>query len=135
MSYTIREISEMLDLPASTIRYYDNQGLLPFVERTEGGYRRFSEDDLSLLRIIECLKQTGMPIKDIRQFTAWVRMGDDSLQQRCDMFHERRRAVQQQIGQLNEIMKVIDYKCWYYETALEAGTERVHDDKARDCLC
>ena len=124
--YSIKEISEILGLPASTIRYYDKQGLLPFIERSEGGYRRFSEEDLGLLKIIECLKKTGMPIKEILQFIRWLQQGDASLRERYEMFLERRKAVEKQIEQLQETMKVIEYKCWYYETAKEAGTCAVH---------
>ena len=126
MTYNIKEISAMLNLPASTIRFYEKEGLLPEVERTEGGYRLFSEDNLALLRMIECLKRTGMPIKDIRQFTVWVQQGDASLQARYDMFVERRKAVEKQIEELQETLKIIDYKCRYYQTALEAGTEKIH---------
>lgn len=124
--YTIKEVAELMNLPASTIRYYDKQGLLPFVERSDSGYRLFSEQDLGLLNMIECLKSTGMPIKEIRQFTLWLQQGDASLQQRYEMFLERRKAVQEQLEQLKKTMEIIDYKCWYYETALAAGTEAIH---------
>ena len=124
--YTIKEAAEKMNLPASTIRYYDKQGLLPFVQRSESGYRMFSEKDIGLLNMIECLKQTGMPIKEIKQFCQWVQQGDASLQQRFDMFQERRKAVQDQMMQLEKTMEVIEYKCWYYETALAAGTEAIH---------
>lgn len=124
--YTIKEVAEKLNLPASTIRYYDKQGLLPFVRRSEAGYRLFSEEDLGLLNMIECLKKTGMPIKEIKQFCHWVQQGDTSLRQRFDMFLERRKAVREQMAQLEKTMEVIEYKCWYYETALAAGTEAIH---------
>lgn len=124
--YTIKEVTEKINLPASTIRYYDKQGLLPFVQRSESGYRMFSDKDIGLLNMIECLKQTGMPIKEIKQFCRWVQQGDVSLQQRFDMFQERRKAVQEQMAQLAKTLEVIEYKCWYYETALAAGTESIH---------
>lgn len=124
--YTIKEVAELMDLPASTIRYYDKQGLLPFIERSESGYRLFSEDDIALLKIIECLKLTNMPIKEIKEFIHWIQMGDASLQQRYNMFLERRNAVEEQIRTLEKTLEVIDYKCWYYKTSLEAGTEEIH---------
>lgn len=96
------------------------------MERSDSGYRQFSEADLGLLKMIECLKSTGMPIKEIRQFTLWLQQGDASLQQRYNMFLERRKAVQEQMDMLKKTMEIIDYKCWYYETALAAGTEAVH---------
>lgn len=121
--YSIKEVADILGLPASTIRYYDKQGLLPFVERSDSGYRRFSESDIELLKLIECLKKTNMPIKDIRQFTAWLQQGDASIEQRQQMFLERRRAVEEQIEQLQETLKVIDDKCWYYDGILNTCSE------------
>ena len=65
--YTVGEMAKMLGVPASTLRYYDKEGLLPFVGRSAGGIRMFRESDLEWLRIIGCMKKAGMSIKDIRQ--------------------------------------------------------------------
>lgn len=126
MSYTIKQAAEMMNVTPTTLRYYDKQGLLPFMERKDSGYRIFSENDILMLRVIECLKKSGMPIKDIRQFSKWVQMGDDSLQERYEMFLERKRAVEAQMAELQETLDFINHKCWYYETAIEAGTEKIH---------
>lgn len=135
--YTIKDAASQMGIPASTIRYYDKEGLLPFMERLESGYRVFAEKDLAALRIIDCLKKTGMSIKEIRQFSQWLKQGDASLQQRYEMFLERRRAVEEQMAQLQEIKNTIDYKCWYYETAIAAGTEKIHfkGDSGPDDSC
>ena len=77
--YTIKDAADMMHVPTSTIRYYDKEGLLPFVERLESGYRIFTEKDLATLRIIDCLKKTGMSIREIRQFSQWLEQGDASL--------------------------------------------------------
>ena len=123
---TIKEAANLLAIPASTIRYYDKEGLLPFMERKQSGYRIFTEKDIATLKVIHCLKKTGMSIKEIRQFSKMLEQGDDSLQERYDMFLERKRSVEQQIKELEDVLKVINYKCWYYETAIEAGTEKIH---------
>lgn len=81
---------------------------------------------MGMLNMIVCLKRTDMPIKEIKQFCQWVQQGDASLQQRFDLFQERRKAVQEQMEQLKRTREVIGYKCWYYETALAAGTEAIH---------
>ena len=62
--YTIGQVSEMFGLPISTLRYYDKQGLFPEMER-ESGIRKFSDTELEALRVIECLKKSGLEIKDI----------------------------------------------------------------------
>ena len=126
MPYTIKQAAALTNLTPVTLRYYDKQGLLPFMERRESGYRMFSDGDIAMLRVIECLKKSGMSIKDIRQFSKWVLMGDDSLQERYEMFLERKKAVEAQMADLQKTLDFINHKCWYYETAIEAGTEKIH---------
>lgn len=126
MGYTIKEVSTMLNIPTTTLRYYDKEGLLPNIARKSSGYRVFSQQDIGMLRIIECLKKTNMPIKEIKQFAAWVEQGDSSLQARYEMFLERQKIIQGQINDLQKTLEFINYKCWYYETALAAGSESIH---------
>jgi DNA-binding transcriptional MerR regulator len=121
--YTIKDAAEIMNVPTSTIRFYDKEGLLPFVERMESGYRIFSENDLAMLRTIDCLKKTGMPIKQIRQFISWVQQGDGSLNDRYELFLERKKAVEAQMAELQSTLDVVNFKCWYYKSAIEAGSE------------
>ncbi|MDO7908770.1 MerR family transcriptional regulator [Paenibacillus sp. JX-17] len=126
--YSISEAAKELDLTPYTLRYYDKEGLLPFVERTSSGIRRFKKSDIDALKIIECLKSTGMPIKEIKHFIDWCSAGDSTLQQRYDMFIERKAAVEAQMRELQKTMEVIEHKCFYYKSALEAGTEDIHKE-------
>ena len=87
-----------------------------------------------MLKVIECLKKSGMSIKDIRQFSEWVLMGDDSLQERYEMFLERKKAVEAQMDELQKTLDFINHKCWYYETAIDAGTEKIHFKEQSDEL-
>ncbi len=136
MSYTIKQAAEIMNVTPTTLRYYDKQGLLPFMERKDSGYRVFSDNDIAMLHVIECLKKTGMSIKDIRQFSKWAQMGDDSLKERHEMFLERKRAVEAQIAELQETLDFINHKCWYYETAIKAGTEKIHfNDSSNKLPC
>jgi DNA-binding transcriptional MerR regulator len=121
-------VAKELNLTVYTLRYYDKEGLMPFVERTHSGNRLFKESDLSALKVIECLKATGMPIKEIKNFIDWCSEGDATLQQRYDMFLERRANVEAQMEELRKTMEVIEHKCLYYKTALEAGTEDIHKE-------
>lgn len=130
MKFSISEVAKKMNLSVSTIRYYDKEGLLPFIERTESGYRIFSESDVKMLEIIECLKHTGMSIKDIKAFSNWVKDGDYSLEQRYEMFLERKKVVEAQIQELQKSLDLINHTCWYYKTALEAGTENIHKNKS-----
>jgi DNA-binding transcriptional MerR regulator len=127
MAYTIGEASEKLGLTPSALRYYDKEGLLPYVNRSANGLRMFSESDLEWLRLIECLKATGMPIKDIRKFIDWSLQGDSTIELRRDMFLERKRVVEEQIEAMKKTLDMIHYKHWYYDTAAKFGsTEAVN---------
>lgn len=126
MSYSISEVAEKLNLTVYTLRYYDKEGLMPFVERSSNGTRLFKDSDIDALKVIECLKSTGMPIKEIKKFIDWCSDGDSTLQQRYDMFLERKAAVEALLEELNGTMELINHKCKYYKTALEAGTEDIH---------
>ncbi|MGN0480877.1 MAG: MerR family transcriptional regulator [Lachnospiraceae bacterium] len=118
MSYTIKEISEMLNIPATTLRYYEKEGLLPEIERKASGYRVFDDEDVAVLKVIECLKKTGMSIKDIRNYSQLAAQGDSTLATRYDMILERRSAVERQIKELEETLAFVNNKCRYYEEAL-----------------
>lgn len=123
MSYSIGEVSRITDISISTLRYYDREGLFPNIERSNGGIRVFSDTELNSLRVIECLKMTDMPIKDIKQFLDWCQQGDSTLKQRRDMFYERLEVMNQKMEELQKTIDTIKFKCWYYDTAVEAGTE------------
>ena len=129
MTYTIGEMAKEIGVMPSTLRYYDKEGLLPFVERSEGGIRIFKDSDREWLSTIECLKKTGMPIREIKQFIDWCREGDKTISKRLDLIRRRRDAVLLQIEQINEALSVLEYKLWYYETAQKAGTCSIHTEK------
>ena len=123
MNYSIGEVSRMFGLPQSTLRYYDKEGLLPHIQRQGAGIRRFDEQAVEALRVIECLKKSGMEIKDIRQFMIWCGEGASTYQQRLELFQRRRAGGEQELARLKKTLAMIDFKCWYYTQALATGSE------------
>lgn len=134
MLYTVGEMAKKLGVSSSTLRYYDKEGLLPFVERSEGGMRMFKDVDYEFLKIIGCLKSTGMQLKDIKSFIEMVQRGDDSIDERLELFRKQKDAVEKQLEALQTTMEIVSYKCWYYETAKKAGTTSVPDNMTEDEL-
>ena len=122
MSYTISEAAEKIGIPPSTIRYYDKEGLLPNIKR-KNGIRIFEDIDLRLMGLLTCLKNTGMPIKRIRDYVDLIQQGDASLQERYDIIKAQRQFVLDQIEQLQYYLEELDFKDWYYNKALAAGSE------------
>ena len=102
MVYTVGEMARLLNVPASTLRYYDKEGLLPFVERSSGGIRMFKDSDYEWLQVIGCLKKAGMSIRD--------------------MFYAQREHLLEQMEQLRQTLDTLNYKCWFYEQAKACGS-------------
>ena len=120
--YTIGQIAKISNLPISTLRYYDKEGLFPDLRRISG-IRQFSEKELDTLRIIECLKKSGLEIKDIKDYMHWSRQGEATLLQRRDLFEQQKINVNEAIEKLKKVQDMIEYKCWYYNQAIEKNDE------------
>ena len=129
----IGEISKLTGLSISTLRYYDKHGLFPNLSRSSSGVRTFSKSDLETLKMIDCLKTSGMKISEIKQFIEWCSLGDKTIENRLNMFYEQEKNINAQIDALNKSLKLIKFKQWYYETAKKDGTvEKVKNMSLND---
>lgn len=120
--YTIGQVSGMFHLPISTLRYYDKEGFFPQLVRN-GNIRYFSDTELEALHVIECLKSSGLEIKEIKQFFHWVMEGPASYPDRKQLFETRRAAVLAEMARLEKTLAMLEFKCWYYDRAIQDGNE------------
>lgn len=120
--YTIGQVSQMFNIPISTLRYYDKEGFFPNLKRLSG-IRRFGEQDIEALKVIECLKESGLELKDVKQFIKWATKGSSTYKNRKELFEKRKIAVKQEIKKLQKTLNILEYKCWYYDKAIKDGTE------------
>ena len=134
MLYTVGEMAKRLGVSPSTLRYYDKEGLLPFVERSSSGIRMFKDTDFEWLQIIGCLKKTGMQLVDIKRFIEMAMAGDDTIDERLALIRKQKQSDNQQINELNSTLETLEFKEWYYETAKEAGTTEIPRNMALDEL-
>ena len=88
-----------------------------------GGIRVFKDSDFEWLRIIECMKKAGMSLKYIRIYIELAMQGDSTIDARLAMFRRQQDTLRAQMQQLQDTMQVLEYKCWYYETAIADGGE------------
>jgi DNA-binding transcriptional MerR regulator len=132
MRYSIGEVAKKMDIPTSTLRFYDRKGLLPFVDRDAAGRRSFKDNDLNFLQVIECMKKCGMKIGEIRHFIDLCMAGDITLEERYDLLDQEEQSVVKKIKVLQDQLDFLHYKMWYFKTALEAGTEEVHMTKTAE---
>lgn len=113
-TYSIKDVADYFDLPISTIRYYDKKGLLPFVSKNSSGYRVFSESDFGFIKTICCLKDTGMPIHEIKDYIHLCMQGTRSIDQRKKMLEQHKQNVLKQQQQIAKSLKEIDKKITRY---------------------
>ena len=118
--YTIRELSEMFGLPASTIRYYEDEGILTNVGRTSSGQRVFTDGHVNRLRTICCFKNTGMTIAELKQFFAYEADEPAHLDDILMLLRKRKTSVTAQLAQLQEDYAHVLRKIHYYEDIQES---------------
>ncbi len=123
MVYSISDVAKRTGLSSYTLRYYDKKGLLPFVDRDSNGRREFKDHDFEFLQVINCLKNTGMSLREIKQFIDWTQEGDSTLEQRRDFFIQHRKEVEQQLAEVQGYLDTVDHKIDYYSRCVDAGTE------------
>ena len=127
MSYSIKQIADMMQVSTATIRYYDEEGLLPNIKRINGR-RVFEDEDFKWLRVLNCMKKINMPIKKIKEYVELAKQGDYTLQERYNLILEQKAIIKNQIEELNICLQEFEYKEWYYKTAIKAGTEKILED-------
>lgn len=117
-SYSVQETASRTGLSEYNLRYYERIGLLRPVERLpDSGHRRYSDDDLEWIYFLACLRETRMPLVQMRRYVQLREQGISTLEMRRQMLEEHRTAVCAQIAQLEQCRNLIDYKIDYYQLA------------------
>ena len=128
MNYTIKKVSEMTGLSIPTIRYYDKEGLLPDLQRKESGYRIFSDRDLEAIDLIECFKESGLTIREIRHFMSLVRQGDVNLDERLAFFQTNVARLEEKLAAVQNALEHSRRPLAFYEIAAKTGSEETAKD-------
>lgn len=116
---TIAEAARASGVSAYTLRYYERAGLIDGVDRADSGHRRYSEDDLAWIHVLQCLRATGMPIRTIRRYAELIRAGEGNEPERLALLREHRVAVRAQLLEVRRHLAFIDQKISFYEEALD----------------
>ena len=128
MNYTIKQVSEMTGLSIPTIRYYDKEGLLPDLQRKESGYRIFSDRDLEAIDLIECFKESGLTIREIRHFMSLVRQGDVTLDERLAICQTHIARLEEKLAAVQNALEHSRRTLAFYEIAAKTGSEETAKD-------
>ena len=115
----VGEFSKRTGLPISTLHFYERKGLLA-PSRNASGHREYDESDLAWIAFIERLKETGMPLSEIKTYADLRAQGNETLQQRMDMLIAHRKLVVESIQQWQDNLEHLDKKIGFYESELKA---------------
>jgi len=129
VEYSISQVCERTGFSADTLRFYEKAGLLPGVMR-RGGRRVYTETNLLAVKLIDCLKKTGMPLAEIAEFMRLTTKGDRTVKKRLAMMRKREAAVNAMMKEIQACADHIAFKVWYYETAQREGISALADHAA-----
>ena len=113
-NYTIREISEMFELPSSTLRYYESEGLLPEVPKSSSGQRIYSDEHVERLKCINCFKRTGMTIPQLRKFFIYEADEAAHIDKIISLLKDQEQIVNEKLIQLQKDSAHVHNKVEYY---------------------
>ncbi|WP_217597527.1 MerR family transcriptional regulator [Cohnella sp. GbtcB17] len=115
MSFTIKEASERLGCPAHTIRFYEKEGLLPYIKRDRHGNRLFEQDHLDWIRLMTCFRATGMKISLLKQMVNLALDGDATIPQRKAILNQYKEQLFRRQNELAEALDAVNNKLAIYE--------------------
>ena len=118
--YSIQDVSKKTGLTAHTLRYYEKEGLISGVERSQGGFRQYTDEDLERLGLICCLKNTGMSIQEIARFVQLTHEGNHTLQERVELLRAHRENVLARIAEMEKHLEKVTWKLNFFTEKLRA---------------
>lgn len=119
--YTISEVVAFTGLTAHTLRWYERIGLMPHIDRSHTGQRRYRNPDLRWLALVGKLRLTGMPVADMVRYAELVREGEQTFAERQELLERTRRDVRTRIAELQDTLAVLDHKIDTYAGARRAS--------------
>lgn len=118
MTYSIGEFAQIVGVATSTLRYYENEGLLT-PERDENNIRVFTDSDIGWVKFLLHLKDSGMSMTELKQYTKWRAMGDETIPDRKDLLEKRKELVEKEIQNLQQNLEILNRKVEFYNDHLK----------------
>jgi DNA-binding transcriptional MerR regulator len=121
MTRTIQGASAETGVSRDTLRYYERIGILPGIARSKSGHRQFSEGDMGWIKLVQCLRATGMPIEDLHAYAELAQQGDSTAAQRLGLLEAHRRRIKDDISELATALELVERKIAGYDELLARG--------------
>ena len=121
--FTMKQACEQTQLPYETLKFYCNQGLVPNVKRDKNNRRIFDERDISWIKSLNCLKNCGMSISEMKEYITLCLAGESTIPERKRILDIKRNALLEQLKQVQECIDYIDWKQGFYDDVLSGKTK------------
>ncbi len=121
MTRTIQDAAAETGVSRDTLRYYERVGILPGIARSQSGHRRFSDDDMGWIKLVQCLRATGMPIEDLQTYAELMQQGDSTAAERLRLLQDHRRRIKEDMAELQTALELVDRKISGYDEVLARG--------------
>ena len=122
---TIAEVREKYQISADTLRYYEKEGLIPYISRSEGGVRNYTEEDCARIGFVKCMRSAGLSIEVLKQYFELFAKGKRTLKTRRDLLATEREKLRARMAELQDTLKRLDYKISVYDNALKSKTKEL----------
>ncbi len=117
--YTIKEVSNIMDVSEHTLRFWAKSGFFPFIKRDENNIRLFSQSDLEWVKIVKCLRSVGTENKAIKRYIDLCNIGDSTIKERFEIIKATKQKAQQQMNDLKKQLDILEYKEGYYKNLIK----------------
>lgn len=115
MSLSISEVAQRFGIKPHTLRYYENEQILPAVARDANGQRSYNDTDLEWIQLVLCMRSTGMGVADIKQYVELCRLGDDTLSARKQIILNQKQVIEEELRRYQGLLAVVERKLAYYD--------------------
>ena len=121
--YSMKEACKLTDMTYENLKFYCNEGLIPNVKRDKRNYRVFDDHDIKWIQSLNCLKNCGMSIPEMKEYLALCLEGEDSIPERKIILQNKRETLLQSIEKLQQAVAFIDWKQNFYDEVLSGKTK------------
>ncbi|AJH00350.1 MerR family transcriptional regulator [Clostridium beijerinckii] len=127
MKYSMKEVSEKFNITPYTLRYYEREGSLPFVQRDNNGRRIYTDVDLGSIQLVNCMRATGMSIAYIKNYVSLTTKGKDTVEERRNIMLEQKEILKEEIKKYNDLLELVNMKLDYYD-------EKISRDELKEII-
>ena len=122
--YSAKEAAKITGLSTATLRYYEKEKLLPQIARNSQRYRRYTDEDIEWIKMIQCMRMANIPIHSIKEYVSLLLLGGETIEQRFVMAQNHMEDIKKQMTSLRNALELTQKKLSFYKKLLEDSSSK-----------